>query len=628
MNKGSISLAFFAMMFSTVLHAQQIQLPVARNIQEAVDKGTRTMNGKPGEKYWQNRASYDLKINFNPDTRLVSGTVDITYINNSPDVLHSVVFKLYTDLYKGGAMRSMPIEERDISKGMAIEKILVNNKQQDVGKATIEGTNMIVPVDAVAPSQQVHFSITYSYILNAGSHIRTGAIEDGAYFIAYSFPRIAVYDDIDGWNMAEYLGTYEFYNDFCDFDVAVTVPGGYAVWGTGDLVNCNEVYTAKICDRLKAAETGDNFVNVIEEADLNSNNVTQEHDLNTFRFQAKNVTDFAFATSNHYIWKSTSLVVDSSTGRRTRVDAVFNPAHKDYYDVVKEAQKTVEYMSYRFPKWPYPYPHETVFDGLDKMEYPMMVNDVPQEGALASFSLGSHEIFHTMFPFYMGINETKYGWMDEGWATIGEWLLTPMYLPGVTDSFAVDGYEAAAGTEIDLPIMTPSTQMQGIYYEDASAFAINSYPKPGLGYLYVKDLLGDELFFKGLHYYINTWHGKHPIPYDFFNCMNIGSGKNLDWFWKIWFFDQGYPDLGIASVNPAKKQVIVTSKGSKPVPVDVTVYFNDNTTEQIHRSVAVWEKGAKTITLNYTSTKPVSKVELGNYFDADTNSADNLWMNK
>lgn len=627
MNKRNIFLTFLAMIFTTGLLAQ-IQLPVARNIQDAMDKGTRTMNGKPGEKYWQNRANYDLKINFNPDTRLLSGTVDITYINNSPDTLHSILFKLYTDLYKGGAMRTLPIEERDISKGMAIEKILVNNKQQDAGKAEIEGTNMIVPVDAVAPSQQVRFTITYSYILNMGSHIRTGAIEDGAYFIAYSFPRVAVYDDIDGWNMAEYLGTYEFYNDFCDFNVAITVPNHYGVWGTGDLINCSEVYTAKICDRIKAAETGNDFVNVIDEADLGSNSVTQDHDLNTFRFEAKNVTDFAFATSNHYMWKSTSVVVDSSTGRRTRVDAVFNPAHKDYYDVVKEAQKTVEYMSYRFPQWPYPYPHETVFDGLDKMEYPMMVNDVPQEGALASFSLGSHEIFHTMFPFYMGINETKYGWMDEGWATIGEWLLTPMYLPGVTDSFAVDGYEAAAGTEIDLPIMTLSTQMQGIYYEDASAFAINSYPKPGLGYMYVKDMLGDELFFKGLHYYINTWHGKHPIPYDFFNCMNVGSGKNLDWFWKIWFFDQGYPDLAIASVNTKKKQITIASKGSKPVPVDITIYYNDNSTEQIHQSVGVWEKGNKSITLNYVSSKPVSKVELGNYFDADTNSADNVWLNK
>lgn len=627
MNKRSIFFTFFVMIFATGLLAQ-LQLPIARNIQNAVDKGTRTMNGKPGEKYWQNRANYDLKINFNPDTRLLSGAVDITYINNSPDTLHSIVFKLYTDLYKGGAMRTLPIEERDISKGMAIEKILVNNKQQDAGKAEIEGTNMIVPVDAVAPSQQVHFTITYSYTLNMGSHIRTGAIEDGAYFIAYSFPRIAVYDDIDGWNMAEYLGTYEFYNDFCDFNVAITVPNHYGVWGTGDLINCSDVYTAKVCDRIKAAETGDDFVNVIDETDLSSNSVTQDHDLNTFRFEAKNVTDFAFATSNHYMWKSTSLIVDSSTGRRTRVDAVFNPAHKDYYDVVKEAQKTVEYMSYRFPKWPYPYPHETVFDGLDKMEYPMMVNDVPQEGALASFSLGSHEIFHTMFPFYMGINETKYGWMDEGWATIGEWLLTAMYLPGVTDSFAVDGYEAAAGTEIDLPIMTLSTQMQGIYYEDASAFAINSYPKPGLGYMYVKDMLGDELFFKGLHYYINTWHGKHPIPYDFFNCMNVGSGKNLDWFWKIWFFDQGYPDLAIASVNTKKKQITIVSKGSKPVPVDITIYYNDNSIEQIHQSVSVWEKGNKAITVNYVSSKPVSKIELGNYFDADTNSADNVWLNK
>lgn len=611
------------LLFAFLQSSAQTNLPAARNIESAFSKNTRSHTGQPGKNYWQNTAKYNLKINFNPATRLISAVADIDYSNQSPDTLKKIVFKLYTDLYKAGVTRSWPIEAQDITNGMHITKMMINEEQQDAGLSIVQGTNMTVPVKPLLPKQRIHFTIEYSYVLNKGSHIRTGQVAEGAYFIAYSFPRITVYDDIDGWNMPEYLGTYEFYNDFCDFNVDITVPKNYGVWATGDLKNCSEVYTTAVCERLKDAETKDEIITVIDEDNLRQNNFTADKPVNTFRYEAKNVTDFAFAVSNHYIWKSTSIIVDTVTKRRTRVDAVFNPAHKDYEDVINEARKTVEYMSFQFPRWPYPYNHETVFDGLDKMEYPMMVNDVPVNGAVGSFSLTAHEIFHTMFPFYMGINETKYGWMDEGWATLGEWLLTPMYLPNEIDSFAMEAYQNVAGKEIDLPIMTLTTQLQGMYYENETSFSINSYPKPALGYLYVKDMLGDELFFKALHHYIKTWNGKHPVPYDFFNCMNEGSGKNLNWFWKTWFFDMGYPDLAIAEVKA--RQIIITSKGSKPVPIDITVYFEDGSKEKMHQSIAVWEKGNKTVSLSVKSSKKIKQVELGSFYNADVDKSNNSW---
>lgn len=611
------------LLFAFLQSSAQTNLPVARNIESAFSKNTRSHTGQPGKNYWQNTAKYNLKINFNPATRLISAVADIDYSNQSPDTLKKIVFKLYTDLYKAGVTRSWPIEAQDITNGMHITKMMINEEQQDAGLSIVQGTNMTVPVKPLLPKQRIHFTIEYSYVLNKGSHIRTGQVAEGAYFIAYSFPRITVYDDIDGWNMPEYLGTYEFYNDFCDFNVDITVPKNYGVWATGDLKNCSEVYTTAVCERLKDAETKDEIITVIDEDNLRQNNFAADKPVNTFRYEAKNVTDFAFAVSNHYIWKSTSIIVDTVTKRRTRVDAVFNPAHKDYEDVINEARKTVEYMSFLFPRWPYPYNHETVFDGLDKMEYPMMVNDVPVNGAAGSFSLTAHEIFHTMFPFYMGINETKYGWMDEGWATLGEWLLTPMYLPNEIDSFAMEAYQNVAGKEIDLPIMTPTTQLQGMYYENETSFSINSYPKPALGYLYVKDMLGDELFFKALHHYIKTWNGKHPVPYDFFNCMNEGSGKNLNWFWKTWFFDMGYPDLAISEVKA--RQIIITSKGSKPVPIDITVYFEDGSKEKMHQSIAVWEKGNKTVSLSVKSSKKIKHVELGSFYNADVDKSNNSW---
>ena len=279
-------------------------------------------------------------------------------------------------------------------------------------------------------------------------------------------------------------------------------------------------------------------------------------------------------------------------------------------------------MSYTFPKWPYPYPHETVFDGLDQMEYPMMVNDNPEEKAADGIELTDHEIFHTMFPFYMGINETKYGWMDEGWATIGEWVISPIIDPTLTDTFGVPQYEAVAGKEADQPIITLTTQLSGPSFEP------DSYGKPGMGYFYVRDLLGDSLFTKALNYYIEQWHGKHPIPYDFFNCMNIGSGQNLNWFWKSWFFDSGVPDLAIGHVTHQGDEytIVIANEGDKPIPINLALYYADGSTQLIHRTVEVWKTGSKTVTISQRTKKHLQKIVLGSTYDPDINKDNNVWV--
>jgi len=605
---------FFGTAFS------QNGLPVPLNLKATYDKGTRSTDGRPGKNYWQNKATYAIDVKFNPATRLVSGTANITYFNNSPDTLKEILFKLYPNLYKKGSPRLMRIDDKDATDGMVIEKMLVNDQPQDVSKLNIQATNMPVRIRGLSPGTQIRFSITYAYTLNEGSHIRTGQVEPGAYFIAYFFPRIAVYDDIDGWNRNPYLGSAEFYNDFCDFSVYVSVPDDYLVWATGDLKNPGEVLAEKFAGRLKKAETEDAIINIIDSNDVVQGGIAKNGG-RSWRFEAKNVTDVAVALSNHYVWQSSSLVVDPATGRRTRVDAVFNPKHKDYYWVASDARKTVEAMSYRFPKWPFPYSHETVFDGLDQMEYPMMVNDNPVEDRAESIELTDHEIFHTMFPFYMGINETKYGWMDEGWATIGEWLISPMIDSSIVDEYGMAAVNATAGTEADMPITTLTMQMTG-----GSSGFINSYPKPALGYLYVKDMLGEEVFYRALHNYIRNWNGKHPMPYDFFYSMNNGAGRNMNWFWKKWFFDSGVPDLAIASVNG--RNITIESVGEKPVPIDLIITFSDGSTEKTHRSIAVWEKGNKTVLITTGSSKPVKKAELGSTYAADRNKKNNVWEKK
>jgi hypothetical protein len=602
----------------------QTNLYVPVNIQAAYTNGTRTTDGAPGKNYWQNRADYNIKVNFNPQTLILDGVVDIDYTNNSPKMLTQVYFKLYPNIFKKGVIRDSEVLPSDVTDGVQIQKLSINGQDQDAQKWRIDGTNMILRIAALAPNQKIHFTISYSYLLNKGPSLRTGQVDSGASFVAYFFPRVAVYDDIDGWNRHPYLGEEEFYNDFCHFNAEITVPGNYEVWATGTLKNANEVYNPKIADRINAAGQSDNVTDVITEADLKVGDITTKNTTNTWKFEAESVTDLVFATSDHYVWKASSLVVDPLTQRRTRVDAVFNPDHNDYREVINYARKTVETMSYTFPKWPYPYPHETVFDGLDQMEYPMMVNDNPLENTQDAITLTDHEIFHTMFPFYMGTNETKYGWMDEGWATIAEWLISPVIDPKIKDGYGVEPYAKTAGTEGDEPIMTLTPGLTGV-----STFT-DSYPKPAFGYLYVKDMLGDELFTKALHYYISQWHGKHPMPYDFFNCMNTGAGVNMNWFWKAWFFDNGQPDLAISDVikNANNYTVTITRVGTKPVPVDLTINYKDGSTRLIHQSIICWKDDNKTYHVKFSDSKPIDKFVLGALYDPDSNKDDNVYKLK
>ena len=255
-----------------------------------------------------------------------------------------------------------------------------------------------------------------------------------------------------------------------------------------------------------------------------------------WKFKANNVTDFAFALSNHYLWDASSAITDFINNKRTLASAAFNPIHKDYYDVASQAYLSVYYMSHTYPAVAFPFPNITVFDGTDQMEYPMMVNDNPTSTHKDAVQLTTHEIFHSYFPFYMGINETQYAWMDEGWATIGESVISPlMYEPEDEGIFSKTRFERISGTDRDVPLIT-NTKL----YDDA-AYLANSYGKGGECYWVLQNMLGKPLFLKALHQYINDWHGKHPMPYDFFYSFNNATGKNLNWFWQKWFFDRVYP---------------------------------------------------------------------------------------
>nr|WP_067055408.1 M1 family metallopeptidase [Mucilaginibacter sp. L294] len=605
---------------SNIVYAQA-QLPVATNLNKAYERHTRSLSGAPGKAYWQNNADYQINASFTPNTRVLTGTVSINYKNNSPDTLKQVVFKLYPNLYQQQAMRNTQVSPEDLTTGVDITAIQLDNKPVDAKKRIIRGTNMYIKGVVIPPGGKAHFDVNYNYTLNKGSFIRTGEVDSGAFMVAYFFPRIAVYDDTDGWNEYPYIGKEEFYNDYCNFKVDITIPGNYQCWATGDLTNADTVYQPKFAKRITQATNSDSVTNIITAADVKEGNITRANQTNTWKFEAKNVTDFVFAISNHYVWQASSVLVDPQTKRRTRVDAVYNPEHKAYEPVIDYARKTVELISYKIPGVPFPYAHQTIFEGLDATEYPMMVNNLPfEKDEAVEFTV--HEVFHALFPFYVGNNETKHSFLDEGWATFSEFSLSPLIDPKLAGTYDMSDINNSAGSDQDVPIMTLTPQLYG------KARFSDKDLKPAIGFHYVREMLGDSLFLKAIRHYIKQWNGKHPTPYDFFYCMNTGAGKDLNWFWKNWYFEKFAPDLAITKVTRHQQQysVIVANKGGAAVPVHLLVYYKDGSTKAIDLSIACWEKGNKTITAFFKANKPLSKIVLGKPYDVDINPKNNVWL--
>ncbi|HKP77210.1 MAG TPA: M1 family aminopeptidase [Longimicrobiaceae bacterium] len=347
---------------------------------------------------------------------------------------------------------------------------------------------------------------------------------------------------------------------------------------------------------------------------------------NDWRFRARDIPDMAFGLSDRYRWDAASVVVDDATRRRASVQAAYTDSATDFRYMVQFGRHALGWLSRNWPGVPYPYEKSTIFLGTADMEYPMMVNDNSFPDTTFARFVAEHEIAHTYMPFYMGINETRYGFMDEGWATTFE------YLVGVADmgqareeeffkQFRVNGWINDPSPVQDLPIVTPEDVLKG------AAYGNNAYGKPALGYLAVKDLLGDDVFRRALHAYMDRWHGKHPIPWDFFNTFNDASGRDLNWFWNAWFFSNNYIDLAVGSVTRAGSgyRVVLNNVGGMPAPVDLRLRYSDGTTQTLHQTPAIWQTNLRQATVTIPTTKTLQSLDLEGGIWMDARPADNHW---
>jgi hypothetical protein len=601
--------------------AQQLYMP--RDVKAAYAKGTRSPDGRPGPRYWQNTARYTITVTAAPPDRTVRGTEQITYINNSPDTLRTPVIKLLLNIHKPGAPRASGASDAYLTSGMHIDAVTVNGQSMRWPDDPRFFTWHPLPLSApLLPRDSVRLSFDWHYDIAREAN-REGVTDSTTFFLAYFYPRVAVFDDVTGWDRSDFTDQLEFYNDFNDYDVTVRVPANFVVWGTGTLLNAAEVLQPTPLQRFQASLTSDQTINVATKSEMAARSVTVQQPTNGWHFRASNIPDMAFNVSDHYVWDAASVMVDSATSRRASVQAAYNDTASDYRHMVRYGRNALDWLSRKWPGVSYPYEKSTIVQGFADMEYPMMVNDQSFPDTVFSRFVAEHEIAHTYFPFYMGINETRYGFMDEGWATALEYLMNQESLGKEQADlffrqFRVDGWIGDPAATQDVPIITPY------------AVGNNEYGKPALGYLALKELLGDAVFRKSLHAYIDRWHGKHPIPWDFFNTFNDVSGKNLNWFWNNWYFDSGYIDLSVASVtrNDRGSVVVIENVGGMAAPVDLRVTYSDGSTETLHQTPAIWEANQKRATVILPAKKTIRSVELDGGIWADALPANGKWTAK
>jgi hypothetical protein len=610
----------------TTLRAQDLYIP--RDVQRSYNKDTRTHSGLPGRNYWQNHARYNIHITVLPPGTIVHGSEQITYINNSPDTLHQLNMKLIMNIHRSSVTRFRNTTPDYITPGMQVDTIAINDQQQKWDNTENLGTNQMVKLSApLMPHDSVRLNIAFHYELATGQG-REGIIDPTTFYIAYFYPRVAVYDDYNGWDKLEFNDRQEFYNDFNDYILRVTVPKNYIVWATGTLQNASQVLQPEFADRLQQSLTSDSIIRIVTPADNASHKVTTQNKLNTWVWAANNITDVAVGLSDHYNWDGASAIVDNATGRRAAMQSAYNDTAKDFHQAVRFGLHEFDFYSHNWPGVPYPFLKMTAFQGYASMEFPMMVNDDHIKDLENAQLLQDHEVAHTYFPFYMGINETRYGYMDEGWATTFELFINETEI-GKHEALEkyrksrIAPYITDPSSSEDLPIITPTSELVGGY-------AHNAYGKASLSYLALKDLLGDELFKKALHFYMDTWHGKHPIPWDYFNCMNTGSGQNLNWFFQNWFFTYDYIDLALQNVakDNTGYNLTIRNIGGFAVPFDVVITYTNGTTETVHQTPMVWKNNQKLTSVHIKTAKAISSVKIDGGIFMDADPSNNTWTKK
>ncbi|HEU4885751.1 MAG TPA: M1 family metallopeptidase [Longimicrobium sp.] len=605
----------------------------------ALRNTTRSQTGAPGPRYWQQRVRYSIQATLDPESRRLTGTERIVYYNRSPTELQQVVFNLYQNLFtEEFTGRNSPLNTGGITltkftyNGTAVgpltqQQYEANQRENrpSVGYRTTGTISRVRLPSPIAAGDSAVFEVDWNYRVPPHNAPRTGwedALGGRVLQVAQWYPQIAVYDDVVGLDVTPYREGGEFYLEYGDFDVALTLPAGWTVGATGDLVNAEQILRPEVRQRLAQAAASDETVTVLPRTEWGTTGATTNGDNGnvTWRYTARDVRDFAFATSNHYQWDARRAQV---AGRTVMVHSLFRPGAPGWNESARFGEHSMEYHSRALV--PYAYPQITVSEGpIYGMEYPMIVFIGRPMARLELYQVITHEIGHEWFPMMVGQDEAAYAWMDEGFTTYNESRAVADLFPDFDPwEQPRNDYLSIAGDKGEVPLMR---HIDLVFGEPAG---VSGYYKPGTLLRSLQHILGDSVMAEGMRTYSREWQFKHPYPWDFFNTMERVSGRDLDWFfYPFWYrtvtFDQ---TIGGVTQTPGGVQVTVRDVGQVPGPTDIRVTTASG--QRVTQTIPIerWlSPSTRSVTVTIPVNGPVARVELDpdEYFP-DVNRRNNVW---
>jgi hypothetical protein len=637
----------------------------------------RNAAGAPGYAYWQQRADYVIEAELDAVEHVVHGSERITYHNNSPDPLPFLWVQLDQNTRSLEYSRSYEIQEAFPEQVSERMRAYLGMSQFDGGhdihrvQLVVDGrlvdadhriNSTIMRVDLPAPvesGEQVQLEIDWSFRVPDFGRGAKEQVEDGwIYEIAQWFPRMSVYDDVNGWQTEQFLGRGEFYLNFGDYDVRLTVPWDHLVDATGVLQNPEEVLTAEQRRRLERAYTSEEpvFIRTADEVGDPSSRPERRGTV-SWHYRAENVRDFAFASSRAFVWDAAGYSYPGDD-RVIGVHSLYPREAMPLWDKVSTRATIQTLKTYGRMAFAYPYPKAVNVNGrVGGMEYPMVAfcGARPQpDGSYSDgierglISVTVHEVGHNWFPMIVASDERKWTWMDEGLNTFlqyyGEQDYAETYCGEQWTQNEECTFPSGRGPATNIvpymrdpdqvPIMTESD----LIHKD---FGNNGYAKPATGLQMLREhVLDPEAFDDGFQYYARSWAFKHPQPADFFRAMEEGAGENMAWFWRGWFYTTEANDQAIAGVSaqPARElvddtdqgshyyRVTVENRGGLVMPLEIEASYTDGTTERFDLPVDVWRSNELEFTKGFFSDKDLVSVTVDpDEAYADIDRDNNIW---
>ena len=571
----------------------------------------RSANGLPGPDYWQNRADYQLRVTLDPVAKTIAGRATITYTNNSPDTLDVLWLQIDQNLYKPGSRGGMARggAAGGHTDGMTLDAVGVavgTGKAVSVTPLVSDTRAQLRLPTALAPHAKAVVTIRYHYTIPGewGGRTSWGRSRDGEiYDIAQWYPRMAVYDDIRGWDTAPYLAQ-EFYLEYGDFDYWVTLPASMLMAGSGELMNPREVLTPTQAGRLDAARRSDTTVPIRSVAEIGDpGSRPRNTGTLTWHYRMQNTRDVAFSASSAFAWDAARIRLPDG---KTSLAMSYYPAESAgtarWGRSTEYVKDTVERFSARW--YPYPWPAAINVAGpTSGMEYPGIVFDAPEDAGKELFWVTAHEIGHNWFPMIVGFDERRHAWMDEGFNTFIDVYQSDDFNRGEYAPKRDSEYAEGGGNPVDeiLPVLADPTAPPILSRADTVIEKWRhpvTYFKSALGLVLLREqILGPDRFDPAFRRFIAAWAYRHPQPADFFRAMESEAGEDLSYWWDGWYAHNWQLDLAVAGIETAKDGtplVRVTSRDRLVMPATLRVTYDNGTTRDVRLPAETWIRQAST----------------------------------